>query len=176
MLLVMTLIGITGMQTTILEEKMAGNMRDQSLAFQAAESALKVGEYDIGANLSGSSPFQASCANGLCNPAPAGTPVWEDTAKVNWTTSTNTIAYPPPNPPLTRNVGAIIANIGSVANPPEYIIERLEPRTLQTFGESAAIGGAGSYGIYTPRDYRVTARAVGGTATATAMLQSTYRK
>ena len=40
MLLVMTLIGITGMQATVLEEKMAGNYNDQNIAFQAAESTL----------------------------------------------------------------------------------------------------------------------------------------
>lgn len=40
MLLLLTLIGITGSQVTSLEEKMAGNAKDQNLAFQAAESAL----------------------------------------------------------------------------------------------------------------------------------------
>lgn len=44
MLLLLTIIGVTAIQTTSLEEKMAGNMRDQNLAFQAAESALRVGE------------------------------------------------------------------------------------------------------------------------------------
>lgn len=43
-LLVMTLIGVTAIQTTTMEEKMAGNMRDQNLAFQAAEAALRAGE------------------------------------------------------------------------------------------------------------------------------------
>ena len=32
------------MQTTTMEEKMAGNMRDRNLAFQAAEAALRTGE------------------------------------------------------------------------------------------------------------------------------------
>ncbi len=43
-LLVMTLLGITAMSTSTLEEKMAGNMRDSNLAFQAAEAALRAGE------------------------------------------------------------------------------------------------------------------------------------
>jgi type IV pilus assembly protein PilX len=46
-LLLLTLIGLTGMQTTGLEEKMASNMRDKNLAFQAAEATLKVGEGKI---------------------------------------------------------------------------------------------------------------------------------
>jgi type IV pilus assembly protein PilX len=44
MLLLLTLIGITGSQVTGLEEKMAGNSRDYNLAFQAAEAALRAGE------------------------------------------------------------------------------------------------------------------------------------
>ena len=37
MLLLLTLIGITGSHVTGLEEKMAGNSRNYNLAFQAAE-------------------------------------------------------------------------------------------------------------------------------------------
>lgn len=44
MLLLLTLISITGSQVTGLEEKMAGNSRDYNLAFQAAEAALRAGE------------------------------------------------------------------------------------------------------------------------------------
>lgn len=39
-LLILTLIGVSGMQTTVQEEKMAGNARDYNLAFQAAEAGL----------------------------------------------------------------------------------------------------------------------------------------
>ncbi len=40
-LLAMTLVGITAMQTTVLEERMTGNMRDQNLSFQAGEAGLR---------------------------------------------------------------------------------------------------------------------------------------
>lgn len=43
-LLVMTLIGVTAMQSTTLQERMAGNTRDRHLAFQASEAALREGE------------------------------------------------------------------------------------------------------------------------------------
>ncbi len=49
-LLLMTLIGVTAMQTTTLQERMAGNMRDQNLAFQAAEAALRQGEVWLATN------------------------------------------------------------------------------------------------------------------------------
>ena len=44
MLLIMTIIGVSSMQSTNMEEKMAGNARDRDVAFQAAESALRQGE------------------------------------------------------------------------------------------------------------------------------------
>ena len=43
-LTVMTIIGITSMQSTTMDEKMVGNMRDLGIALQAAESALREGE------------------------------------------------------------------------------------------------------------------------------------
>ena len=44
LLLTMTLIGLTGMRTNTQQERMAGNVRDRNLAFQASESALMAGE------------------------------------------------------------------------------------------------------------------------------------
>ncbi len=41
MLSVITLIGVTAMQSTILEEKMASNLQDRQIALQAAESAAR---------------------------------------------------------------------------------------------------------------------------------------
>ena len=47
MLLLLTLMGVSGMGSTALEEKMASNMRDRNIAFQAAEAALRHGEQFI---------------------------------------------------------------------------------------------------------------------------------
>ncbi len=44
MLLLITIVGVSAMQTTTMEEKMAGNLRDRHVAFQAAEAALREGE------------------------------------------------------------------------------------------------------------------------------------
>jgi type IV pilus assembly protein PilX len=40
-LVVMTIVGVTAMRGTALEERMAGNLRDGTLAFEAAEAALR---------------------------------------------------------------------------------------------------------------------------------------
>jgi type IV pilus assembly protein PilX len=44
LLLVMTLLGLSSLRSTLLEERMTGAMFDRSLAFQVAESALREGE------------------------------------------------------------------------------------------------------------------------------------
>jgi len=69
MLLALTLTGVSGMQVTSLEEKMAGNMRDQNIAFQAAESALLQAESFILTNSTEASVYAG--ANGLLNIANA---------------------------------------------------------------------------------------------------------
>ena len=49
MLLVMTLLGISSLQGTTIEEKMAGNLMDRIRSFEAAESALREGEEQLAA-------------------------------------------------------------------------------------------------------------------------------
>jgi type IV pilus assembly protein PilX len=44
MLLIVTMIAVSSMQGTVMEEKMAGNTRDRNLAFQTAESSLREAE------------------------------------------------------------------------------------------------------------------------------------
>jgi len=44
MLLVVTLLAVSSMQGTVLEEKMAGNTKDRNLAFQTTESAIREAE------------------------------------------------------------------------------------------------------------------------------------
>lgn len=46
-LVLVTLVGVTAMTTTTLEERMAGNLKDRNLAFQAAEAALRDAKLDI---------------------------------------------------------------------------------------------------------------------------------
>ncbi len=44
LLVLLTIIGVTASRSTLLEERMAGNMKDQNVAFQSAEAALRVAE------------------------------------------------------------------------------------------------------------------------------------
>lgn len=46
-LLLMTILGVTSMQTTTMQDRMAGNMKDRNLAFQRAEQALREAQRDL---------------------------------------------------------------------------------------------------------------------------------
>ncbi|MGB1310399.1 MAG: pilus assembly PilX family protein, partial [Leucothrix sp.] len=62
LILILSVIVISSARTTVLQQKMSANLRDKELAFQAAESALKIGESylrdtqreDLAGNFSGS--------------------------------------------------------------------------------------------------------------------------
>ncbi len=47
MLLLLTIIGLSSMRGTSLQENMAGNMRDSNMALQASEAALRKGEEQV---------------------------------------------------------------------------------------------------------------------------------
>ena len=160
-LLVMTLLGITAMSTTTLEEKMAGNLRDKSIAFQAAEAALRDGEADLIKNNIAESSFVAACTDGLCLPAAVGNPPqWE---VVDWSASGTT----------TRKYGAATgtAALTGVATPPRYIIELL--RDIPTSNGSLTMGIAAPQ---TKTAYRITAVGYGSNAMTTVMLQAVVVK
>ena len=69
LLLVMTLLGLASLRGTLMEERMSANLFDRSLAFQAAEAALREGEAAILAT--GRAGFPAigsgSCNANLCD-------------------------------------------------------------------------------------------------------------
>ncbi len=151
-LIVLTLIGVSAMSTSSLEEKMASNSRDLNLAFQAAESALKDAERFID-NLASVSAFDGSVA-GLYppvsenNPPPDffSGPVWEQA-----------IVYP--------------GTIDGVASPPRYIIELVGTMGNDdiNIGDYSSSSGAGEI-----TTFRITARGTGGSDSAVVYLQSYY--
>lgn len=157
MLLLMTLIGTTGMQSTSLQEKMAGNMRDRNLAFQAAESALAAGENFIGTKtIAQLNALVHDCVgtDGLfptpgtgCAPVQ---PVWNDNS-FNW----------------TANAALFDSVLAAVKTSPRYIIEKMPCRDANNDGDCNDAG-------VDQRVYRITARATGGTEDAVVMLQSVY--
>lgn len=159
-LMILTIIGVTALSTTSLQEKMAGNVQDKHAAFQAAESALREAESVVEA---WTSKPTFSNANGLYTPQPAGTKPWWYT--VDWTDTTNTVF-------------GYSGSIVEVNTLPSYIIEDLGSLAGGSAGTGSLVAGfappaATSGGA---NMYRITARGVGRSDTAVAMVQSVYRK
>jgi type IV pilus assembly protein PilX len=158
MVLLLTMIGVTGMQTTSLEEKMAGNSRERNLAFQAAESALREGENFLTA---ASLPtFTTAGTSGLFAMTTSNTVISETILKTDdtfWSNNTNTVRVT--NADVTEHVAAA----------PRYVIQQL------AFSEGG--GQSLDAGIHQENEmYRVTARGVGGNATTVVIVQSTYKR
>ncbi len=153
-LLLITIVGVTGMQTTILEETMAGAVRDKHIAFNAAEAALREGEeYLTGASLP---VFNDTL--GRYSSDGTSEELWKT---VNWEGATaadcNCFIYP--------NEGLI----GSSGVPlPRYIIEELPESEVKPTSIVVGIKPAVKRTIY-----QITARGV-GLQGGVAVLQSTY--
>ncbi len=154
MLLVLTLIGVSSMGTANLEEKMAGNLRDRELAFQAAEAALRTGERYIEANRY-SMTFDVSCTSGFCDcsdPSVGCVEYWTDTTLNVWNTPGRHLLY--------------TSNLQGVNSRAMYIVEYLGKQIIAPAAAPCAS---------CPDMYRVTALASGLTDVSRVMLQSTYR-
>lgn len=147
-LTILTLLAVSSLGTTNLEEKMAANVKNKSLAFQAAESALRVAENWL--SITTTQPTFPDTPKALYLPSTT-VPLWEDASI--WT-GNKSVVYP--NIPGTSGAKSDLAQ---VANPPRYIIEQ-----MQEVPDPALT----STTVY----YRITARGEGGTSNAIAMVQS----
>jgi type IV pilus assembly protein PilX len=160
-LLILTVIGVTAVQVATLEEKMSSNLRAQSLAFQAAESALRAGEQAVNQIMAIPAPPLLCNAQGYyrmndinCDGVPENTPIWQ---AVNWNTA-QVINY---NYPQSQTVVAA------------YIVE-----VVSSPSPTNAVGGSLDDTRYTsagiPCYFRITARGTGGTFSATVILRSFF--
>lgn len=159
LLLVLTLIGVTSMQSTTLQERMAGNMRDYNLAFQAAEVALRAGEVflqqPVLPNFSDDIGFYQAVDMTQSNPPD---PIYET---VDWDNAGESAAIG------SYDDGP--STLEGVATPPSYIVEELPP-VIPVGGSLAADTAAVSV------MYRITAHATGGSDKAEVILQTTFRR
>lgn len=78
LMVILGVLSVSGMDDTAMQERMAGNMRDREIAFQAAESALRDGETWLQANrdtAEGNTELAGTDARAWdgVTPAPSGT-------------------------------------------------------------------------------------------------------
>jgi len=162
MLLVVTMMGLTAMQSTTQQERMAGNLRDRNIAFQAAEAALRRGEealmnrcidtfdgdgaYDLEANTAAEKAFVSE----------AGTVSWNDANSYLFDAFNADCASPATNVELVQSSAA-----------PRYFVER-----------QPAVGGPSlETGVAkTIEAFKVTSRGVGGSDSAVVVLQSSFKR
>ncbi len=87
LLVIVTLLALGSLRGVILQARMSGTTTDRSLAFEAAEAALRDAERR--AALIDSSSFPVSgCGTGYCaTPAATATPRWLDDTFAGWTNS-----------------------------------------------------------------------------------------
>jgi type IV pilus assembly protein PilX len=85
-LLILTLIGITSLRSTTLEQRIAGNIRDISIALQSSESGLRDAEMFLESLTStsafGSTPGLYQLGNA---PSPLDAATWTGTASIQGT-------------------------------------------------------------------------------------------
>ena len=154
LLLVLTILGLSGMQASGLQERMAGNLHDASLAFLAAEAALREGERLV------SSPVLPEFENrdGLYVYAPtesdydSAIPVWR---RAGWSWD---------------QARAYQGSLQNRSAAPRYVIEEL-PRVLPPGASAAADEPLPDQAVY-----RITARARGGSDASEVILQSIYMR
>ena len=146
-LLLLTMIGITAMQTGTLQERMAGNVRDRNVAFQLAEEALRDAERRLqSGEIDGPSGFSEVHEDGLA-------PDWEDVADCN------------------SSGVRVLTEVGEASAPPCYFIEAMEIDVDGYYQEDLEFGG------YRPpmsfRLYQITGIGTGRTNDARVVLRTT---
>lgn len=157
-LLILTLISVTAMRGTSLEEHMAGNMQFRNQAFQLAEAALREGELQI------RNGPPAPGTNGYCS-QPLDPP--PDPANPRWITFYGVGVSPP-----TSSAGEckpVCASFGcsdGTSDGASYLIEKTiaAPTNLNNPANAQS-------NVY----YRITAEGVGRDGKTVAVLQSTYK-
>jgi type IV pilus assembly protein PilX len=170
MLLLLTIIGMASMGGTLLEERMSGNLRDQNLALQAAEAALREGEtvatLDSGAG---------SCAASGGFDGSDGCYSSEGRVCIDADASNDASCWPGSNDPANwadwtsngRTLSGAKA-LPKVAEQPRFVVERQQ--TQETCPENKTKQcDKTSY-------FKVTARGVGGNVNTVVVLQSLFRR
>ena len=150
MLLILSIMGISAIQSTHLQEKMSSNLMNKSLSFAAAESALTAGEQWI-LTLSSEPSVSPTCGVSQCVRDVFSNILLNEQPESFWNTQAT---------PYTQT-------LVDISTPPRYVIE-----FIQFIPDDATIGSSTkkSSGVYF---YQVTARGTGANNEAVTIIQST---
>ena len=162
-LLLLTVIGVTVLQTTTLQERMAGAQRDRFIAFQAAEATIREAERFLDQLVLP----EFNGANGLFHHASAPLPLIYETEghRVDWNATFNQGSVSPR--PYTGS--SLDDMLPASAPQPRYVIEEVPSST-------ASGPGAADEPVTEGFLYRITALATGPSGRSTVVLQVVYRR
>ena len=165
-LFILTMLGLTALRVATLEERMSGNARDRSIAFQAAEAALRDAEHDIRCQkydgaaastlrtigcISGAVGADKDCSTGLCCVV-SGLLCVEPTTPVHSNTSLSLSKAPS----IAYGTYTSAPALSGLSAQPRYLIEPF-------------VWDSKNY-------YRITARGFGLGATTQVTLQEIYKE
>jgi len=150
LLLVMTMLGLSNISGTTLQEKMAGNTRDRAISFSATETALR--DAEIFAQTNGNLQIYTNGTVGYydieSNPAPQPTESWGAGPTISIDVS---VPGEPPLPPITA--------------------ERRVEKQPNMPGPSLDIPAAHDIEVF-----KTAARSTGPSGTAEVVLETSYRR
>ena len=153
-LLLLTLVMVTAIRVTMLEQKMAGNMYQDNIAFQSAESALREAEAFLDSGAAVVKPLKLS--------APPFGAASEGVACIAGMCAETDPLQSELFPSVSGAVKTAGTGISNIHEEPQYIVElvRVDPST-------------DSSRLYAT--FRITTRAWGNDPNSLVTLQSTYR-
>jgi len=166
-LVIVTIIGMAAMQSSGLQERMSGNMRDQDVAFQAAENALREGEAWVDAQTA--MPTVSISGSGNCVDPYCDSTVWAIGATEvnggNFLDHTNFWD-------VANNNARTANTVGVEATRPQYVVEYdrfvSDPASALNIGQPGDEQGR--------QLFRITSRGTGITDDSRSVTQSTYAK
>jgi type IV pilus assembly protein PilX len=153
LLVVLTILGMSVMQMSRVQEKMAGNTRDINVSFESAEGALRNAEAFIGQQ---PSPGPVACPDASCPfRALSSVPDVSNQTDTWWNANGKAFADGSGNAMsgVSANPRYVIEEIATVSETPDPT----DPRASRTF-------------------YQVTARSTGTSGLANTIVQSTYAR
>jgi len=185
-LLLLTILAISATGRSLLQERMAGGLRNAQQAQLSAETALRGAEWKLWMSTTSLINTPLLCGSGVltgsCYKYAPGSSPYGDTGVVTqfrhgqgWIT-TGATAYKGPSGSVDYTA---LSSTAQLAHNPVYIIEDLGVELppgidsgLHESGDTGATGGG--YTSTTRHIYRITARATGGSPNTVRVLESTF--
>ncbi|WP_426664590.1 pilus assembly PilX family protein [Rhodanobacter aciditrophus] len=188
-LLLLTILAISATGRSLLQERMAGGLRNAQQAQMSAQTALRGAEWKLWMNTTNLVGTPLLCGSGVltgsCYKYDPGSAPYGNTGVVTqfrhgqgWITAGAT-SYKGPSGSVDYTALGSLGVTAQLAHNPVYIIEdlgvELPPGIDSGLHESGATGATGGgYTSTTRHIYRITARATGGNPNTVRVLESTF--